>query len=193
MKVHARFVTSAAKPADFPPERCRELAVVGRSNVGKSSLINSLVGQTELARTSRTPGRTRLANWFEVDGSFHLVDLPGYGYAEVEQRSARELAPLIETFLTKRARSRGVLLLVDVRRGVEDEELDFVPWLAEQRACRSSSRSPRPTSSPKNKRMLEVAQGQARARAQARSDRGVGADRRWHRPLRRALAALVAR
>ncbi|HEY1546371.1 MAG TPA: ribosome biogenesis GTP-binding protein YihA/YsxC, partial [Kofleriaceae bacterium] len=102
MKVAARFVTSAAKPSDFPPPGLPEIAVVGRSNVGKSSLINSLVAQTGLARTSRTPGRTRLANWFEVDGKFHLVDLPGYGYAAVDKTMREGWRPLIETYLEKR-------------------------------------------------------------------------------------------
>jgi GTP-binding protein len=132
MKVHARFITSAAKPADFPPEKLPEVAVVGRSNVGKSSLINSLVGQSGLARTSRTPGRTRLANWFEVDASFHLVDLPGYGYAAVDKDMRESWRPLIEGYLEKRDVLAGVILLVDIRRGAEEEELDFVPWLAQQ-------------------------------------------------------------
>jgi len=128
MKVKARFITSAAKPDDFPPEKLPEIAVVGRSNVGKSSLINALVGDN-LARTSRTPGRTRLVNWFEIGGRFHLVDLPGYGYAEVSRETRDSWRPLIESYLENRATLTGVLLLVDIRRGVEDEELDFVPWL----------------------------------------------------------------
>jgi GTP-binding protein len=132
MKVSAKFIISAAQPSDFPPSRLPELAVVGRSNVGKSSLINSLVGQDGLARTSRTPGRTRLVNWFEVDGKFHLVDLPGYGYAEVKKDVRESWRPLIETYLDKREALSGVLLLIDVRRGVQDEELDFIPWLAER-------------------------------------------------------------
>jgi GTP-binding protein len=132
MKVSARFVTSAAKPSDFPPSSLPELAVVGRSNVGKSSLINALVQQDGLARTSRTPGRTRLVNWFEVDKKFHLVDLPGYGYAEVNKDMKDSWRPLIETYLAKREALAGVLLLIDVRRGVQEEELDFIPWLAER-------------------------------------------------------------
>lgn len=132
MRVNAKFITSAAQPSDFPPSGKPELAVVGRSNVGKSSLINALVGQDGLARTSRTPGRTRLVNWFEVDGKFHLVDLPGYGYAEVKKDMRESWRPLIETYLAKREALAGVLLLIDVRRGVQEEELDFIPWLAER-------------------------------------------------------------
>jgi GTP-binding protein len=156
MKVSAKFVTSAAKPTDFPPPRLPELAVVGRSNVGKSSLINALVGQDGLARTSRTPGRTRLLNWFEVDGRFHLVDLPGYGYAAVDREMRAGWQPLIEEYLAKRDALAGVLLLIDVRRGPEDEELDFVPWL-EGKKIPIVVALTKADKLPKNKRMLEVA------------------------------------
>jgi len=155
MRVNARFVISAAKPEDFPPGRLPEVAVVGRSNVGKSSLINSLVHQQGLARTSRTPGRTRLINWFEVDGRFHLVDLPGYGYAAVDRNMRAGWQPLIEAYLDKRAVLAGVVLLVDVRRGPEEEELDFVPWL-EQRKVPIVVALTKADKLPKNKRMLEV-------------------------------------
>jgi GTP-binding protein len=150
----ARFVTSAAKPDDFPPEQLPEIAVVGRSNVGKSSLINALVGQ-DLARTSRTPGRTRLVNWFEIEQRFHLVDLPGYGYAEVSRDTRESWRPLIEAYLSTRGTLAGVLLLVDVRRGVEHEELDFVPWL-EQRDCDVVVALTKCDKLPKHKRALEV-------------------------------------
>ncbi|HSN29381.1 MAG TPA: ribosome biogenesis GTP-binding protein YihA/YsxC [Kofleriaceae bacterium] len=156
MKVPARFVISAAKPEDFPPARLPELAVVGRSNVGKSSLINALVHQPGLARTSRTPGRTRLLNWFEVDGRFHLVDLPGYGYAAVDKDMRAGWQPLIEAYLSNRPALAGVLLLVDVRRGPEDEELDFVPWL-QAKDIPIVVALTKADKLPKNKRMLEVA------------------------------------
>ena len=156
MKVNAHFVISAAKPEDFPPGRLPEVAIVGRSNVGKSSLINSLVHQHGLARTSRTPGRTRLLNWFEVDGRFHLVDLPGYGYAAVDRNMRAGWQPLIEAYLDKRDVLAGVVLLVDVRRGPEEEELDFVPWLAERKVPIVVALT-KADKLPKNKRMLEVA------------------------------------
>jgi GTP-binding protein len=134
----ARFVTSAATPPDFPPVSLPEIAVVGRSNVGKSSLINLLVGVDGLARTSRTPGRTRLVNWFEVTPppagpkhpAFLLVDLPGYGYAEVAAKVREPWRATIQSYLEERTTLAGVLLLVDIRRGVESEEQGFIPWLA---------------------------------------------------------------
>jgi GTP-binding protein len=155
MKVKARFVISASKPSEFPAEDLPEIAVVGRSNVGKSSLINTLVGQDGLARTSRTPGRTRLVNWFEIDGKFHLVDLPGYGYAEVSRELREAWRPLIESYLANRKTLAGVLMLIDVRRGPEEEELDFVPWL-EAKNIPIVVALTKADKLAKNKRMVEV-------------------------------------
>jgi GTP-binding protein len=155
MKAKARFITSAAESKQFPPENLPEIAVVGRSNVGKSSLINALTGQEGLARTSRTPGRTRLINWFEIDGKFHLVDLPGYGYAEVSREMRESWRPLIENYLSERKTLAGVLLLIDVRRGAQDDELDFVPWL-EARGTPIVVALTKADKLAKNKRMLEV-------------------------------------
>jgi GTP-binding protein len=191
MKFHARFVISAARPADFPPENLPEIAVVGRSNVGKSSLINALVGQ-DLARTSRTPGRTRLVNWFEVEHRFHLVDLPGYGYAEVSREMRDSWRPLIETYLSERATLAGVLLLVDVRRGVEAEELDFVPWL-DEREMPIVLAITKADKLAKNKRMLEIAKAR-RAIALDKPPFAVSAQTGdGIEALRRALVSLVER
>lgn len=154
-KVSARFLTSAAQPAQFPPPTLPEIAVVGRSNVGKSTLINTLVGHAGLARTSRTPGRTRLVNWFVIDEKFHLVDLPGYGYAQVHQAMRESWRPLIEGYLSDRSSLAGVLLLIDIRRGVQEEELDFVPWL-QQRDIPVVVALTKADKLAKNKRTLEV-------------------------------------
>ncbi|MGE0868108.1 MAG: ribosome biogenesis GTP-binding protein YihA/YsxC [Kofleriaceae bacterium] len=157
MRSRASYFTSAAAPGDFPPPSLPELAVVGRSNVGKSSLINAMTGQDGLARTSRTPGRTRLINWFEVAGNpaFYLVDLPGYGYAAVSASMKESWKPLIESYLSARKTLAGVVLLIDIRRGVSDEELDFVPWLAERDKPIIAVLT-KADKLPKNKRMLEI-------------------------------------
>ncbi len=157
MRVKAHFVTSASKPSEFPAPDHPEIAIVGRSNVGKSSLINALVGQDGLARTSRTPGRTRLVNWFQIDSQrpFHFVDLPGYGFAQVSLAMKESWRPLIESYLAERKSLAGILLLIDIRRGVGDEELDFVPWLVEREIPVVVALT-KADKLPKNKRAVEV-------------------------------------
>jgi GTP-binding protein len=129
----ASFVISAADPSGFPPPTVPEVAFAGRSNVGKSSLINRLTGHSGLARTSNTPGRTRLVNWFEVvppEGEpIAFVDLPGYGYAKVSKKMRAEWRPLIEAYLADRPVLRAVIVLVDARRGPEEEERELSEWL----------------------------------------------------------------
>ena len=192
MKVPARFIMSAARPADFPPPRLPEIAVVGRSNVGKSSLINALVGQDGLARTSRTPGRTRLINWFEIGSQppFVLVDLPGYGYAQVSASVRETWRPMIQVYLEQRTALAGVLLLVDIRRNAEEEEQDFVPWLGLLGTPIVVALT-KADKLPKNKRMLEA--GHARKLLELRRDpicvstlSGEGIE-----PLFRAILALA--
>jgi GTP-binding protein len=190
MKTTARFIISAAKPEQFPPPTLPELAVVGRSNVGKSSLINALTGHAGLAKTSRTPGRTRLVNWFEVNGDFMLVDLPGYGYAEVSRDMRESWRPLIESYLSHRKTLAGVLLLIDVRRGPQDEELDFVPWL-EAKAIPIVVALTKADKLPKAKRNLEVAKAK-KALGLKRDPYAVSAqDGEGFDPLWRALTKLV--
>ena len=131
----ASFLISASEPSGFPAGSAPEIAFVGRSNVGKSSLINELVGQHALARTSRTPGRTRLVNWFEVeavkDKVLHFVDLPGYGYADVGVTLRKAWRPLIEAYLDRPLLTL-VILLVDARREPGADETDFLAWLAQR-------------------------------------------------------------
>ena len=131
----ADFITSASDARGFPRAELPELAFAGRSNVGKSSLINTVVGVPGLARTSRTPGRTRLINWFRVEPvkgpPLALVDLPGYGYAKVPVDMRRSWQPLIETYLSGRDALRAVVLLIDARRGGEREEQELLEYLAE--------------------------------------------------------------
>jgi len=124
---HARFVLSAAAAAQFPPDAGIEIAFAGRSNAGKSSAINAILGRRALARTSKTPGQTRLVNFFEVAPGRRLVDLPGYGYARVPEHERRKWVPLMQA-LRPRAALRGLFLIVDARRGVKHEDAELIAW-----------------------------------------------------------------
>lgn len=136
--LRAEFVTSAASREGFPREGLPEIAFVGRSNVGKSSLLNKLANRKALARTSATPGKTRLVNFFRIErrerSPLLFVDLPGYGWARVARQERAAWQQLIESYLAARAPLRGVLLLLDARRDPGDDERDFLPWLAERGA-----------------------------------------------------------
>jgi len=125
----AEFLTSAAKSSQYPPEELPEIAFAGRSNVGKSSLINTLVNRKHLVKTSSTPGRTRLLNFFAINESFAFVDLPGYGYARVPDAVKKQWGPMIETYLSTRTSLKGVVLITDIRRIPGDEDLSVIEWL----------------------------------------------------------------
>ncbi|CAH2030326.1 ribosome biogenesis GTP-binding protein YihA/YsxC [Trichlorobacter ammonificans] len=133
MRIHqATFIKSAVKPADYPPPELSEIAFAGRSNVGKSSLINVLVERKGLVRTSSTPGRTQLINFFTISGEcppLTLVDLPGYGYAKVPLEVKRQWGPMMERYLAGRETLRAVVLILDVRRIPSDEDLQMLDWL----------------------------------------------------------------
>jgi GTP-binding protein len=125
----AEFITSAVQPRQYPPADLPEIAFAGRSNVGKSSLINKLVNRRRLVKTSSTPGRTQLVNFFLINQAFRFVDLPGYGYARVPAGVQRQWGPMIETYLTGRACLKGLVLIVDIRRRPGAEEQDLLHWL----------------------------------------------------------------
>lgn len=136
MQIAAEFVTSAAGAGDFPRDRLAEVALIGRSNVGKSSLINALA-RRNVARTSAAPGKTRLANFYRVQRgsgpSLYLVDLPGYGYARGGDASAAEFGRLTEAYFARAASvSIGVLLLVDSRHPGLPSDLEAWRWLQAQ-------------------------------------------------------------
>jgi GTP-binding protein len=131
--VEAQFLAAVSPGGAFLPPTLPEVAFAGRSNVGKSSLINTLTGRKSLARTSSTPGCTRSINFFHIraaDGlNFQLVDLPGYGYAKRSKAERAAWGPLLERYLLERAPLRAVILLVDVRRGLEEEEQDLLEFM----------------------------------------------------------------
>jgi len=133
MHIHqTTFIKSAVKPADYPPVDLPEIAFAGRSNVGKSSLVNVLVERKGLVRTSSTPGRTQLINFFQMTAtpfSLNLVDLPGYGYAKVPLDVKRQWGPMMERYLAGRESLRGVVLILDIRRIPSDEDLQMLNWL----------------------------------------------------------------
>jgi GTP-binding protein len=125
----AEFVTSATKPSQYPPTAMPEIAFAGRSNVGKSSLINTLVNRKHLVKTSSTPGRTQLINFFDINRRMGFVDLPGYGYAKVPVAVRKKWGPMIETYLSGRETLRGVVVIMDIRRIPRQEELNLLGWL----------------------------------------------------------------
>jgi GTP-binding protein len=130
MKVTStEFLKSATEPSQYPEESIPEIAFAGRSNVGKSSLINSLLNRKRLARTSTVPGKTRLINFFKINDRLCFVDLPGYGYAKVPLSVKKTWGPMVERYLKERKNLRLVILILDIRREPSADDLALVDWL----------------------------------------------------------------
>jgi GTP-binding protein len=122
----ADFVKGATEPHQYPPEDLPEIAFGGKSNVGKSSLINDMVGRKSLVKTSKTPGRTREINFFNVNDELYLVDLPGFGYAKVSKSERESWGPMIENYLQYRRNLVAMVCLVDIRRGVQQQDRQLI-------------------------------------------------------------------
>ena len=129
----AEFVTSAAGPKQFPVDGRPQIAFAGRSNVGKSSLINAFLNRKSLVKTSATPGKTQLVNFFLINGEFYCVDLPGYGYAKAPRSVVDAWAPMIEGYIKGSPQIRVVVVLLDIRREPDQRDQRLIEWLAHYR------------------------------------------------------------
>ncbi len=123
------FIKSAVKPFHYPEHDLPEIAFAGRSNVGKSSLINTLIQRKNMVKTSSQPGCTQLINFFLINEILSFVDLPGYGYAKVSKKIRAQWQPMVEQYLSFRKNLYGLILLIDIRRDPKKEEFDLLEWL----------------------------------------------------------------
>jgi GTP-binding protein len=128
---NAHFLLSVANLKQLPPDKGSEIAIVGRSNAGKSSVLNCLTRQKALARVSNTPGRTQLINFFEIDAIHRLVDLPGYGFAKVPQSVKQQWAALLDSYLRTRKSLKGLILVMDIRHPLSDIDQKMIQWCKE--------------------------------------------------------------
>ncbi len=124
----ASLLISAGKPQQFPRDDGAEVAFAGRSNAGKSSAINALCGNKSLAKTSKTPGRTRLINFFTLDAHRRLVDLPGYGYAKVSDKTKKDWEHLLQAYLQQPDQLRGLVIIMDIRHPMKDFDMQMLNW-----------------------------------------------------------------
>lgn len=124
----AKFISSAPRLQDAPPDQGMEIAFAGRSNAGKSSAINALVRQNALARVSKTPGRTQLLNFFIIDEQRRLVDLPGYGYAKVPESIKKDWQKMMQTYLNERKALCGMVLVMDIRHPLTEFDWQMIEW-----------------------------------------------------------------
>lgn len=127
----AEFTISSARLSQCPKEDKAEFAFIGRSNVGKSSLINMLTGRKGLAKTSATPGKTLLINHFNINDEWYIVDLPGYGYAKRSKKVQDEITEMISSYILHREQLANVFLLIDIRHDPQKIDLEFMEWLGE--------------------------------------------------------------
>lgn len=130
MKIKSsRFIGSAANKAQYPASDLPEIAVVGRSNVGKSSIINMLLGRKGLVKTSSTPGKTQLVNFFDIDGKFRFVDLPGYGFANVSKSVKHNWGKVVGEYLGTRENLLEIMLLLDIRHAPTEDDMTMIDWI----------------------------------------------------------------
>lgn len=125
----AEFIKSALKRSDYPEESLPEVAFAGKSNVGKSSLINTLVNRKNLVRTSSSPGRTQMLNFFRINNQIHFVDFPGYGFANVPVQVRAQWKPMVENYLKYRKTLKTVVVLLDARREPSSDDASLIRWL----------------------------------------------------------------
>ncbi|MDR2167917.1 MAG: ribosome biogenesis GTP-binding protein YihA/YsxC [Clostridiales bacterium] len=130
MKIHnVNLAAVAAAPHQYPEDMRPEVAFVGRSNVGKSSLINCLINRKSLARVSQNPGKTRTINFYDIEGALYFVDLPGYGYAKAPKTEIQRWGEMIEKYLYGREQLKAIVLLIDIRHAPSQLDLQMVEWL----------------------------------------------------------------
>jgi GTP-binding protein len=185
----AKFVCSAVTPGQYPPDDLPEVAFAGRSNVGKSSLINKILNRKKLVRTSKTPGRTQLLNFFEINELWRFVDLPGYGYAKVPVEIQKRWRPMVESYLTTRVNLRGMVWLLDIRREVSKEDLQLWDWLQAKQVevIIVVTKADKLSKNKRNKQVASIAKSlgrKAQELIQFSATSGEGTDEIWQALLR---------
>jgi GTP-binding protein len=185
----ANFICSAVTPGQYPPDDLPEVAFAGRSNVGKSSLINKILNRKKLVRTSKTPGRTQLLNFFEINELWRFVDLPGYGYAKVPVEVQKRWRPMVESYLTTRVNLRGMVWLLDIRREVSKEDLQLWDWLQAKQVevIIVATKADKLSKNKRNKQAASIAKSlgrKAQELIQFSATSGEGKDEIWQALLR---------